>query len=68
MEHWSKQPYFNDVDVSFIGPLESAASLGIMKTFKLYKPAEVNPDFLEIQHFGTNFINIIGKTATISTV
>jgi len=52
MTHWIQQPYFGDRDPSFIGPLESAATLGIMRTFKIYKPAPENANFLEIQHFG----------------
>jgi hypothetical protein len=52
MQTWVEQPYFLDRDISFFSPLESAASLGIMKTFKIYKPAPRNASFLEIQHFG----------------
>jgi hypothetical protein len=52
MQAWVKQPYFLDRDVSFFSPLESAATLGIMKTFKIYKPAPRNASFLELQHFG----------------
>jgi hypothetical protein len=59
MERWKKQPYFLDRDVRFIGPLESAASLGIMRTFRIYKPAPENAGFLEIQHYGSAFLNII---------
>ncbi len=65
MEHWAKQPYFLDRDTSFIGPLESAATLGIMKTFRVYKPAPANADFLEIQHYGTAFLSLIGKTVRL---
>jgi hypothetical protein len=39
MEHWLEQPYFLDRDASFVGPLESAATLGIMRTFRVFKPA-----------------------------
>ena len=60
MEFWAKQPYFLDRDCSFIGPLESAATLGIMKTFKIYKPTPSHANFLEIQHFGSSFLNLIG--------
>lgn len=56
MRSWSEQPYFLDRDTSFIGPLESAASLGIMRTFRVYKPAPENASFLEIEHHGTAFI------------
>jgi hypothetical protein len=52
MTAWMRQPYFLDRDISFIGPLESAASLGIMKAFQIYKPALEDANFLEIQHFG----------------
>jgi hypothetical protein len=68
MNHWVKQPWFLDRDASFIGPLESAASLGIQRTFKVYKPALENADFLEIQHHGHAYLDMIvganGPTAT----
>lgn len=60
-EHWARQPFFLDRDTSFIGPLESAASLGIMRAFRVYKPARENAAFLEIQHFGTSFLGLIGN-------
>lgn len=61
MAHWANQPYFLDRDTSFVGPLESAATLGIMKTFRVYKPAPEQANFLEIQHFGMQFLGLIGK-------
>lgn len=61
MQYWAKQPYFLDRDCSFVGPLESAATLGIMKTFKIYKPAASHANFMEIQHFGSSFLKLIGK-------
>ncbi len=60
MSTWAAQPYFLDRDTSFIGPLESAATLGVMKTFRIYKPAVSNAGFLEIQHFGNAFLRLIG--------
>jgi hypothetical protein len=60
MAYWAQQPYFLDRDCRFIGPLESAATLGIMKTFRIYKPAEPL-GFLEIQHFGNAFLSLIGN-------
>jgi hypothetical protein len=56
MAHWAGQPYYLDRDTSFVGPLESAASLGVMRTFRVYKPAPQNAGFLEIQHYGTAFL------------
>jgi hypothetical protein len=61
MERWTRQQYFLDRDTSFIGPLESAATLGIMRAFRVYKPAPENAGFLEIQHFGTGFLSHIGQ-------
>ncbi len=61
MAEWSSKPYFLDRDTSFIGPLESAATLGVMQTFRVYKPAAADASFLEIQHFGTTFLSLIGN-------
>jgi hypothetical protein len=61
-EHWTNQSYFSEIDTSFIGPLESAASLGIMKTFNIYKPAPPNANFLEIKHHGNAYIQRVGGT------
>jgi hypothetical protein len=57
MAHWMRQPHFLDRSPAFIGPLESAATLGIMRTFRIYKPARENASFLEIEHFGTGFLS-----------
>jgi hypothetical protein len=59
MEYWTKQPHFLDKDISFISPLESAATLGIMRTFKVYKPVEDSMNFLEIEHYGKAFLGQI---------
>ncbi len=56
MRHWAAQPWFLDCDIRFVGPLESAATLGIMRTFKVYRAVPADADFLEIQHFGTNYL------------
>jgi hypothetical protein len=61
MQHWTKQPHFGSQDATFIGPLESAATLGIMRTFKIYKPAPENASFLEIEHFDNHYIRKIRK-------
>jgi hypothetical protein len=61
MTYWAEQPHFLDRDASWCGPLESAATLGIMKTFRLYKPAPENLDFLEIEHHSSYNLNLIGK-------
>ena len=60
MQHWSEQPWFLDGDCRFVSPLESAATLGLCKTFRLFKPHVANAAFLELQHWGTSFRSLIG--------
>ena len=62
MQMWMEQPHFGSRATSFIGPLESAATLGVMKTFRIYKPAPENASFLEIEHHDSRFIQLIRKT------
>jgi hypothetical protein len=64
MAHWMRQPHFLDRSKAFVGPLESAATLGIMRTFRIYKPARENASFLEIEHFGTGFLSQLRKPGT----
>ncbi len=59
--HWSKQTWWLDNDCTFISPLESAATLGLLKTFKLYKPAYASAAFLEAQHWGTSFLSLMSQ-------
>ena len=59
MREWIQRADFLDYDSSFIGPLESAATLGIMRTFRIYKPAIEQASFLEIEHFGDQFIRLL---------
>jgi len=59
MERWARRPYFLDRDTSFVGPLESAATLGVMRAFRLYKSSPDNASFLEVEHYGSEFLNLI---------
>ena len=61
LRHWSQQSWWLDGDCSFISPLESAATLGLIKTFKLYKPTYASAMFLEAQHWGTSFVGLMGR-------
>lgn len=60
MTAWAAAPHFLDRSTAFIGPLESAATLGPMRTFRVYKPAATNAAFLELEHAGTAFLSKIG--------
>jgi hypothetical protein len=56
MESWASKPWFGDGDSSFAGPLESAASLGIIKTFRQYKPSPKNAAFFELEHLHPRYL------------
>ena len=47
------------IDTSFHGPLESAATLGMLKTFQLMKPSPENGRFLTVEHGGRNFMGLV---------
>lgn len=63
MEKWAASPSFCDGDCSFAGPLESAASLGVMKNFRIYKPAFQNAGFHEIRHMHNRYLGVALKTS-----
>lgn len=56
MAHWAAQPCFLDREASFISALESAASLGVMRSFRVYKPSRENAGFLEITHLDNRYL------------
>jgi hypothetical protein len=69
MADWAGRPWFLDRDTSFVGPLESAATLGLTRSFRVYKPAAAVAGFLEIQHFGSAHLDAMvefQKKATAS--
>ena len=49
----------------FIGPLESAATLGLMQSFAVYKAASECAGYLEIEHGGTRFLSLVGRTISV---
>ena len=63
MQRWAESPTFGDGDCSFAGPLESAASLGVMKNFRIYKSAAANAGFLELQHLHNRYLGEALKTS-----
>ncbi len=50
LAHWMAQPHWLDHDVSFVSPLESAAGLGLAKTFAIYKGDPHSAGFFEVEH------------------
>ncbi len=60
LARWMKDADFGVAKSDFIGPLESAATLGVMKNFRIYKPGVENPDFLEVRHAGNAYFGMLG--------
>jgi len=58
-EIYFRGDYWKLRDTSFHGPLESAATLGVMKQFQIVKPEVKNGQFLTVEHVGRNFIGMI---------
>ena len=65
LHHWTLQPHWQDGDCSWVSPLESAATLGITKTFRLFKPVMAQASWLEIQHWGTSFHCLLGDKVAL---
>jgi len=59
LRHWIAQPWFHDRDPSWVGPLESAATLSVTRTFDVYKPVDAQANFLEIEHYGARWANLL---------
>lgn len=58
MARWAEQPDFLRRESAFAGPLESAATLGLMRHFRVYKPARENAGFLEIRHLDNRYLGV----------
>lgn len=56
MKNWSEKDYFLDRDTGFMGPLESAATLGVLRCFDIYKPAPECAQFLEVLHADNRYL------------
>jgi hypothetical protein len=55
LAYWRGKPWFLNRDVNFIGPLESAATLGMLQSFAVYKSAGRSLGWLEIEHLDHKF-------------
>lgn len=61
MAYWAGQRHFLDGNTAFYSPLESAATLGIMQSFRIYKPDRSCADFLEVRHAGDAWMRKIAQ-------
>ncbi len=59
MERWSAQPDFLSRETAFVGPLESAATLGLLRHFRTYKPTRSNAAFLEVRHLHRRYLGAL---------
>lgn len=64
LERWTQKSWWLDRDSSFITPLESAATLGLLKTFQVYKPCFSQAMWLEAQHWGTSFLGLMANATS----
>jgi hypothetical protein len=60
-------PHFLNGDVSYLSPLDSAATLSVMKTFRVYKPVLGQAWFLEVLHASPRWIGSATQIATLAT-
>lgn len=60
MEVFAASPAIRDLVPNYVGPLESAATLGLLQTFRVFKPDRANADFLEARHLGGTVIQRMG--------
>ncbi len=60
-------PHFLDGDVSYLSPLDSAVTLSVMKTFRVYKPVLDQAWFLEVLHASPRWIGSVTQIATLAT-
>ena len=58
---WTRQPHFFDFDETYLSPLDSAATLSVMKTFRIYKPVLDQAWFLEAEHVSPRWVGDLGK-------
>ena len=63
LARWVEQPDFAVPSAAFCGPLESAATLGVMRHFRIYKPARENAAFLEIEHLDKRYLGRVFTAA-----
>jgi hypothetical protein len=63
---WAQSPAFLDGDVSYLSPLDSAATLSIMKTFRIYKPVLDQAWFLEVLHASPRWIPTVSEIARLA--
>jgi hypothetical protein len=62
---WTEAPHFLDGDVSYMSPLDSAVTLSVMRSFRVYKPVLDNASFLELLHASPRWISIAAQQTRV---
>jgi hypothetical protein len=65
LRQWVDGPAFLDGDVSYLSPLDSAATLSVMKSFRIYKPVLDQAWFLEVLHASPRWIASVTEQTTL---
>ncbi len=63
---WAERTDPHKPDTTFVGPLESAATLALMRAFRVYKPARHVAAFLEIEHHGSAYLRQPEREASVT--
>lgn len=58
VEYFTSQPHFMHIDCSFVSPLESAATLAIMKSFSMFKTTAPNMGYFDIEHLDRKYSSL----------
>jgi hypothetical protein len=66
LQRWVEGGHFLDGDISYLSPLDSAATLSIMKTFRIYKPALDQAAFLEVMHASPRWIGSVEQMVRLA--
>src|SRR5579863_572388 len=62
---WTESAAFRERDVSYLSPLDSAATLSVMKAFRIYKPVLDQAWFLEVLHASPRWIQGVNEIARL---
>jgi hypothetical protein len=65
LDRWVAAPAFGDGDDSYLSPLDSAATLSIMKTFRVYKAVLDQAWFLEVLHASPRWVGGAARMARL---
>jgi len=63
---WAASPASSDQDVSYLSSLDSAATLSVMKAFRIYKPMLDQAWFLEVLHASPRWIQSVAEITRLA--